>query len=79
MPNLPEAETMIIVSDVVQGSDTQTICYIEDDYIGEMVPEISDEQQPILQELTYLFTRIDSTPSPPPQDDELLPEINQVS
>ena len=37
------------------------------------------EQQQILQELLDSLTRIDSTPSPPPKGDKLLPEINQVN
>ena len=43
-----------------------------------MVLETPHEEQPIPQEVLHSLTRIDSTPSPPPQDDKLLPEINQV-
>ena len=37
------------------------------------------EQQQIPQELLDSLTRIDCTPSPPPQGNKLLPEINQVN
>ena len=78
-PNLLEPETIVTATDVDQGSDTKTINYFEDDYIGEMIPGTPDEQQQIPQELLDSLTRIDSTPSPPPKGDKLLPEINQVN
>ena len=71
---------MVIDPHVVDlRSDTETINYSEDDYIGEMVPETRDKQQPIPQEILDSLTRTDSTPSPLPQDGKLLPEINQVT
>ena len=76
LPDLPETETKVIATDVDQGSDTKTINYFEDDYIGEMIPETPDEQQQIPQELLDSLKRIDITPSPPPKGDELLPELN---
>ena len=79
LPHLPEPETIVIDTDVDQGSDTEKNNYFEDDYIGEIIPETPDEQQQIPQELLDSITRIDSTPSSPPQGDELLPEINQFN
>ena len=77
LTNLPEAETIVIDTDVDQGLDTETINYFKDDYIGKIIPETLDKQQQIPQQLLDSLTRIDSTPYPPPQGDELLREINQ--
>ena len=77
--DLPELETIVIDTDVDQGSDTETINYFEDDYIGKIIPEMLDEQQQTPQELLDSLTKIGSTPSPPPQGDELLTEINLVN
>ena len=79
MPDLPEPETVVIDTDLDQGSDTETINYIEDKHISEMIPETSDEQQAIPQEGLDSLTRIYSARSPPPQGDELLPERNQAN
>ena len=79
LPDLPEPETIVIYIDIDQGSDTETINYVEDDYIGKILLEMPDEQQQMPQELLNSLTRIGSTPSPPSQGDELLPEINQVN
>ena len=77
--DLPELETIVIDTDVDQGSDTETINYFEDDYIGKIIPEMLDEQQQTPQELLDSLTKIGSTPSPPPQGDELLTEISLVN
>ena len=53
--------------------------YFEDDYIDEIIPETPNEQQQIPQELLRSLTSIGSTLSPPPQGEELLPEINQAN
>ena len=70
MPNLSEHETIVIDTDIDQGSDTETTNYFEGDYIGKIIPEMPDEQQQIPQELLDSLTRIGSTPSPLPQGDE---------
>ena len=44
-------ETIVIDTDVDQGSDTETINYFEDNYIDKIIPETPDEQQQIPQEL----------------------------
>ena len=72
LPDLPEPETIVTDTDVDQDSDTEKNNYFEDDYIGEIIPETPDEQQQIPQELLDSLTRIDSTPSSPPQGDELI-------
>ena len=77
LPDLSEPKTIVIDTDIDQGSDTETINYFENDYISKMITETSDEQQQIPQELLDSLTRIGSTPSPPPKGDE--PEINQVN
>ena len=64
---------------MIKCSDTNTINYFENDYFGRILPETSDEKQQMAQEILDLLTRICSTRSPLPQDDELLPEINQVN
>ena len=79
LPDLPELETIVIDIDVDQGSDTEKINYFEDDYIGKIIPEMLDEQQQTSQEVLDSLTKIGSTPSPPPQGDELLTEINLVN
>ena len=79
LPDLPELETIVIDIDVDQGSDTEKINYFEDDYIGKIIPEMLDEQQQTPQELLDSLTKIGSTPSPPPQGDELLTEISLVN
>ena len=79
LPDLPELETIVIDIDVDQGSDTEKINYFEDDYIGKVIPEMLDEQQQTSQEVLDSLTKIGSTPSPPPQGDELLTEINLVN
>ena len=47
MPNLSEHETIVIDTDIDQGSDTETTNYFEGDYIGKIIPEMPDEQQQI--------------------------------
>ena len=79
LPDLPELETIVLDTDVDQGSDTETINYFEDDYIGKIIPEMLDGQQQTPQELLDSLTKIGSTPSPPPQGDELLTEISLVN
>ena len=79
MPDLPEPETIVVDTDVDQGSYTETINYFEDDCIGKIIPERQDEQQQIPQELLHSLTRIGSTSSRPSQGDALLPKINQVN
>ena len=77
LPDLPEPETIVIDTDVDQGSDTETINYFEDDHINKIIPETPGKQQQIPQELLDSVTRVGSTPSSPPQGDKLLlPEIN---
>ena len=76
LPDLPEPETIVIDTDVDQGSDTETIIYFEDDHINKIIPETPGKQQQIPQELLDSVTRVGSTPSSPPQGDKLLPEIN---
>ena len=71
MPNLSEHKTIVIDTDIDQSSDTETTNYFEGDYIGKIIPEMPDEQQQIPQELLDSLTRIGSTPSPPPQGDEI--------
>ena len=62
-----------MIVDINQASDTETIYYIEDDWIGDMLPEETDAvSQGVLDSLAII-----EKPSPPPQDDELLPEVNQ--
>ena len=73
-------ETIVVDPDITQGSGTETIDYIEGDWIGDMLPETDD---PIPQDVLDLLARIspiriDSTSSLSPQDNELLPEINQT-
>ena len=72
MPDLPEPETIVIDTDLDQTSETGTINYFKVDYVGKIITETLDEQQQIPQELLQSLTRIGSTPSPPPQGDELL-------
>ena len=55
-----------IDTDVDQGSDTETNNYFEDNYIGEVIPEPPDKQQPIPREILDFLNLI-------------LPEINQVN
>ena len=76
LPDLPEPETIVIDTDIDQGSDTETINYFEDDHINKIIPETPDKQQQIPQELLDSLTRVGSTPSSSPQGDKLLPEIN---
>ena len=71
MPNLSDHKTIVIDTDIDQSSDTETTNYFEGDYIGKIIPEMPDEQQQIPQELLDSLTRIGSTPSPPPQGDEI--------
>ena len=71
MPNLSEHKTIVIDTDIDQSSDTETTNYFEGDYISKIIPEMPDEQQQIPQELLDSLTRIGSTPSPPPQGDEI--------
>ena len=73
-------ETIVVDPDITQGSGTETIDYIEGVWIGDMLPETDD---PIPQDVLDLLARIspiriDSTSSLSPQDNELLPEINQT-
>ena len=62
---------IVIDTDFDQSSDIETINYFEDDHIDKILPETPDEPQQIPQELLHSLTRIGSTPSPPPQGDEL--------
>ena len=64
---------------MIKCSDTNTINCFENDYFGRILPETPDEKQQIAQDILDLLTRICSTRSPLPQDDELLPEINQLN
>ena len=73
LPDLSEPETIVIDTDVDQGSDTETVNYFEDDCIGKIIPKMPDEQQQLPQELLESLTRIGSTPYPSPQGEELLP------
>ena len=57
LPDLSELETIVIDTDVDQGSDTETINYFEDDYIGKIIPEMLDEQQQTPQELLDSLTK----------------------
>ena len=71
-------ETIVVDPDIHQNSDTETIDYIEDDKINGMLPETTDDPIPqdVLDSLARISPiRIDSNPSPPPKNDELLPEI----
>ena len=61
--------------DIHQGPDAETIYYTEDKWIGNMLPEETTDD-PIPQVVLNSLARINSH-SPSPQDDELLPEINQ--
>ena len=63
LPDLPEPKTIVIDTNVDQGSDTEKINYFEDNYIGKIIPETLDEQQQIPQELLDSLARIGSTPS----------------
>ena len=63
LPDLPEPKTIVIDTNVDQGSDTEKINYFEDNYIGKIIPETPDEQQQIPQELLDSLARIGSTPS----------------
>ena len=45
LPELPEPERIVIDTDVDQGSDTETINYSEDGYIGEILQETMDKQR----------------------------------
>ena len=47
LPDLPEPETIVIDTDVDQGSDTETTNYFEDGYIGEILQETLDKQQQV--------------------------------
>ena len=78
--NPPEA--IVVDPDISRSSDSKTIDYIEDDWIGDMLPETRDDQttQNVLHSLARISPiRINSTPSPLSQDNELLPEINQTN
>ena len=66
LPDLPEPETIVIDTDIDQGSDTETINYFEDDHINKLIPETPDKQQQIPQELLDSLTRVGSTPSSSP-------------
>ena len=79
LTDLPESRTTVIDTDIDQGSNSETINYLQDDYICKILPEMLGEQQEIPQELLESLTRIGSIPSSPPQGDKLLPEINQVN
>ena len=61
--DLPEPKTVVIDTNVDQGSDTEKINYFEDNYISKIIPETPDEQQQIPQELLDSLARIGSTPS----------------
>ena len=63
LPDLPEPKTIVIDTNVDQGSDTEKINYFEDNYIGKIISETPDEQQQIPQELLDSLARIGSTPS----------------
>ena len=68
MPDLPQPKTIVIDTDVGQGSDTKAINYFEEDYIGVIMPERPNEQQQLLDPLTI----IGSTPSPPREGDKTI-------
>ena len=53
------------------------IGYIDDGWVGDIIPETADN--PIPQEVLDSLARISNTPSPPPQDNELLPEMSQAN
>ena len=63
LPDLPEPKTIVIDTNVDQGSGTEKINYFEDNYIGKIISETPDEQQQIPQELLDSLARIGSTPS----------------
>ena len=63
LPDLPEPKTIVIDTNVDQGSDTEKINYFEDNYIGKIISETPDKQQQIPQELLDSLARIGSTPS----------------
>ena len=44
LPDFPEPKTIVIDTDLYQGSDTETINYFEDDHIDKIIPETLDEQ-----------------------------------
>ena len=44
LPDFPEPETIVIDTDLYQGSDTETINYFEDDHIDKIIPETLDKQ-----------------------------------
>ena len=70
-------ELIDVDPDVPAGSDTETIDYIENDYIGDMLSKESG--LPLPQSALDLLGRISpiNIDSPPRQDDELLPKIPQ--
>ena len=47
MPELPEPETIVIDTDVDQGSDTETNNYFEDGCIDEILQETLDKQRQV--------------------------------
>ena len=47
LPELPEPETIVIDTDVDQGSDTETNNYFEDGCIGEILQETLDKQRQV--------------------------------
>ena len=71
LPDLLAPKKIVIETNFDQSSDIETINYFEDDYIDKILPEKPDERQQIPQELLDSLTRIGTTPSPPPQGDEL--------
>ena len=54
-------ETILVDPDIHQVSDTETIDYTEDDWIGHMLTQTTEH--PIPQDVLYSLARIDSTPS----------------
>ena len=73
-------ELIDVDPDIPAGSDMETIDhigddYIEDSYIGDMLPE--ESESPLPQSILDSLGRVlpINTDSPPLQDDELLPKI----
>ena len=71
---MPKPETIDVDCAVSQGSDTETVGYIENNWVGDIKLETADD--PIPQKELDFLAKISNTPSPPPQDEFLL-KINQ--
>ena len=72
---MPKPETIDVDCAVSQSSDTETVGYIGDDWVGDIKLETADDPKP-QKELDFL-AKISNTPSLPPEDDEFLLKINQ--